>query len=173
MPHHEGATAMADDGQTPYLYVQETAYFGFYPLRFTDRLIDHANDTIYTTAERFRTLLDSSSGSTLISPWQMEEAMLKLLTLLESAIDKNFDIFELYCLKNILKFPASLRAFNEMQVREVVVAILAYMTALFTCSPSRLPRMMNSVRQLCCVSAKSSSRPSCFTLSSSTSGRDF
>jgi Mis12 protein len=93
---------------TTYLYEKETEYFGFYPVQFVDRVINAANEQIYESADRFLTVLQASEESSLISPFQMEEGLLKLLTLMESAVDKNFDLFEMYLLKNIFRFPPSL-----------------------------------------------------------------
>lgn len=95
-----------NDSSLPYLFVQETRYFGFFPLVFVDRIINVVNEMIYSSIERFYTLLYSSEEvHKQLSPFQIEEGLSKVLTLMESAVDKNFDLFELFVLKNIFKFP--------------------------------------------------------------------
>ena len=105
--------------EAPYLYEKETEYFGFYPIQFVDRVINAANEIIYQSADRFLNILHSSHDElSLISSFQLEEGLLKMLTLWECAVDKNFDLFEMYLLKNIFKFPASVIDVVDMnQVR--------------------------------------------------------
>lgn len=89
----------------PYLFEMETRYFGFDPVQFVDLAIVIANETIYLAAERFLTILHGSEESSQLSPFSLEEGLLKLLTLLESNVDKHFDVFELYVLTNIFRLP--------------------------------------------------------------------
>lgn len=98
-----------------YLYEKETDYFGFYPLQFVDRVINAANEIIYQSADRFLNVLHSSDELSLVTSFQLEEGLLKMLTLLESAVDKNFDLLEMYLLRNIFKFPTSLTS-NEVKL---------------------------------------------------------
>jgi hypothetical protein len=101
----------------PYLFVSETQYFGFFPLSFVDRIINTVNELIYASAERFFTVLYSSEQvHSQVSPFQIEDGLSKMLTLMEASVDKHFDLFEMFVLKNIFKFPESLkRQSSDMQ----------------------------------------------------------
>jgi kinetochore protein Mis12/MTW1 len=50
---------------------------------------------------------------------EIEEGLHKLETLLESTVDKNFDRFEIYVLRNILSVPEDLAAWIRLSHYEV------------------------------------------------------
>jgi kinetochore protein Mis12/MTW1 len=69
---------------------------------------------------------DTSSGSTSNdgheyphAKQEIEEGLHKLETLLESTVDKNFDRFEIYVLRNILSVPEDLAAWIRLSHYEV------------------------------------------------------
>jgi hypothetical protein len=99
--------ADSEHSQVPYLFESETKYFEVFPIHFVDRIINSINELIYSTAERFLTNLYGSEESSSIEKSRLEEGLIKLLTLMESSVDQNFDVFELYVLNNIFKFPES------------------------------------------------------------------
>ncbi|PVV04689.1 hypothetical protein BB560_000800 [Smittium megazygosporum] len=63
--------------------------FGVIPLEFIDDVINAANESIYRAINRVETLLEYS-------------------------IDKNFDIFELYALRNIFNIPSGLEEYIKL-----------------------------------------------------------
>ena len=72
---------------------------------------------------------DSASGSTSNdgpeypeAKQEIEEGLHKLETLLESTVDKNFDRFEIYVLRNILSVPADLAGWIRLSHYEVCSA---------------------------------------------------
>jgi kinetochore protein Mis12/MTW1 len=64
---------------------------------------------------------------------EIEEGLHKLETLLESTVDKNFDRFEIYVLRNILSVPEDLTSWirlSHYEVREQTRGVLTYHTSL-------------------------------------------
>ncbi|KAI8842986.1 Mis12 protein-domain-containing protein [Chytridium lagenaria] len=76
-------------------------HFGFPPIEFIDDVINAVNDLMYQAMEEFQSFVDGEMEDTV----EVEKGMAALETLLESAIDKNFDKFELYALQNIFSLP--------------------------------------------------------------------
>ncbi|KAF8985700.1 hypothetical protein BGZ46_002445 [Entomortierella lignicola] len=91
-----------------------TEHFGFSPLSFVDDVINSVNNMIYQASmalqEYVETQMDDLAGSNLLPDDvrvkdESAKCMHKFETLLESAVDKNFDRFELYALKNLFGVP--------------------------------------------------------------------
>ncbi|KAH3687404.1 hypothetical protein WICPIJ_001617 [Wickerhamomyces pijperi] len=93
-----------------------TEHLEFPPMLLIDRIINAVNDVMYKCTESVENHLLSKVGNLTEDPQsegkkadsEIELGTTKLETLLESSIDKNFDKFELYCLRNILTIPSDL-----------------------------------------------------------------
>ncbi|KAG9296616.1 hypothetical protein G9A89_002887 [Geosiphon pyriformis] len=79
-----------------------TEHFGFLPLSFIDDVINAVNELIYQVAQSLEIFLEQTTGG----GEETEQGIHQVETLLEHAVDKNFDIFELYTLKNIFTVPS-------------------------------------------------------------------
>ncbi|KAJ2079108.1 hypothetical protein H4R24_004013 [Coemansia sp. RSA 988] len=79
-------------------------HFGFLPISFIDEIINAANDTIYRATDALSKFVEKEQGSGEAT----SQAVNKAETLLEHAVDKNFDKFELYALRNLFNIPQGL-----------------------------------------------------------------
>ncbi|KAJ3106860.1 hypothetical protein HDU96_008072 [Phlyctochytrium bullatum] len=75
--------------------------FGFPPIEFVDEVIDIVNTLMYDAMEEFQSFVEGELDDQI----EVEKGMAALETLLENAIDKNFDKYEVYALQNIFSFP--------------------------------------------------------------------
>lgn len=101
---------------------------------------------------------DSASGSTSNdgpeypdAKQEIEEGLHKLETLLESTVDKNFDRFEIYVLRNILSVPADLAGWIRLSHYEVCSPTKELVTNsafLHRSSGSILPQLLRSTTNL-------------------------
>ncbi|KAG0343319.1 hypothetical protein BG004_005404 [Podila humilis] len=91
-----------------------TEHFGAAPLSFVDDVINSVNNMIYQASMALQEFIEfqlkaisqTAPGHEHIDPkLETEQGMHKFETLLESSVDKNFDRFELYALKNIFGVP--------------------------------------------------------------------
>jgi kinetochore protein Mis12/MTW1 len=69
----------------------------------------------------FKAQPDSSDGALEfpVAKQEIEEGLQKLETLLNATVDKNFDKFEIYVLRNILSVPAEIAEWVRLQHYEV------------------------------------------------------
>ncbi|KAJ1948594.1 hypothetical protein EC988_005110, partial [Linderina pennispora] len=79
-------------------------HFGFLPVSFIDEIINAANETIYRATDALCKFVETEQGSGEAT----SQAINKAETMLEHAVDKNFDKFELYALRNLFNIPAGL-----------------------------------------------------------------
>ncbi|KAJ1963200.1 hypothetical protein GGI12_002196 [Dipsacomyces acuminosporus] len=79
-------------------------HFGFLPISFIDEIINASNDTIYRATDALSKFVEKEQGSGEAT----SQAVNKAETLLEHAVDKNFDKFELYALRNLFNIPQGL-----------------------------------------------------------------
>ncbi|KAG0295796.1 hypothetical protein BGZ98_001228 [Dissophora globulifera] len=92
-----------------------TEHFGFSPLSFVDDVINSVNNMIYQASMALQEYVESqmdqlaNSNAFLDADINVKEesakCMHKFETLLESSVDRNFDRFELYALKNLFGVP--------------------------------------------------------------------
>ncbi|KAG0350103.1 hypothetical protein BG005_010359 [Podila minutissima] len=89
-----------------------TEHFGSSPLSFVDDVINSVNNMIYQASMALQEFIEFQlqeiaqiEGRTLDIRLETEKGMHKFETLLESSVDRNFDRFELYALKNIFGVP--------------------------------------------------------------------
>ncbi|KAG9327847.1 hypothetical protein KVV02_000293 [Mortierella alpina] len=102
------------------IYQQQllTEHFGFSPLSFVDDVINSVNNMIYQASMALQEFIESEMQKVVAGeygpielPQDMDpmtesaKGMHKFETLLEAAVDKNFDRFELYALKNLFGVP--------------------------------------------------------------------
>ncbi|KAI8325339.1 Mis12-domain-containing protein [Martensiomyces pterosporus] len=79
-------------------------HFGFLPISFIDEIINASNDTVYRATDALSRFVEKEQGSGEAT----SQAVNKAETLLEHAVDKNFDKFELYALRNLFNIPQGL-----------------------------------------------------------------
>ncbi|ODV82405.1 Mis12-domain-containing protein [Suhomyces tanzawaensis NRRL Y-17324] len=93
-----------------------TEHLGFPPLALIDDIINAVNELLYKCTQAMETYLlevrdkrlKQSDSSSVVSKEEIQLGTGKLETLLESQVDKNFDKFELYSLRNIFTIPQEL-----------------------------------------------------------------
>ncbi|KAJ2765948.1 hypothetical protein IWQ57_004573 [Coemansia nantahalensis] len=88
-------------------------HFGFLPISFIDEIINAANDTIYRATDALCKFAEQEQGSGEAT----SQAINKVETLLEHAVDKSFDKFELYALRNLFNVPRGLEDYVVMPHR--------------------------------------------------------
>ncbi|KAG0279439.1 hypothetical protein BGZ95_001205 [Linnemannia exigua] len=93
-----------------------TEHFGFSPLSFVDDVINSVNNMIYQASMALQEFVENEMESWAIqnrrnlakdydAKVESAKGMHKFETLLEAAVDKNFDRFELYALNNLFSVP--------------------------------------------------------------------
>ncbi|KAF9436466.1 hypothetical protein BGZ76_003897 [Entomortierella beljakovae] len=91
-----------------------TEHFGFSPLSFVDDVINSVNNMIYQASMALQEYIEAQMDE-MIAQHELPDShdvkiesaksMHQFETLLESSVDKNFDRFELYALKNLFGVP--------------------------------------------------------------------
>ncbi|KAF9158550.1 hypothetical protein DFQ26_007480 [Actinomortierella ambigua] len=89
------------------IYQQQllTEHFGYSPLSFVDDVINSINNLIYQASMALQAYAEQEMADIDPSLMECAKCIHRFETLLESAVDKNFDRFELYALKNIFGVP--------------------------------------------------------------------
>lgn len=83
-----------------------TEHLGYAPIALIDDVINAVNDILYKCTAAMETFLSERYGNDENIPEdEIELGTAKLETLLESVVDKCFDKFELYVLRNLLIIP--------------------------------------------------------------------
>ncbi|KAG9072737.1 hypothetical protein KI688_000513 [Linnemannia hyalina] len=93
-----------------------TEHFGFSPLSFVDDVINSVNNMIYQASMALQEFVENEMEAWAVQHQnqlpknydvkvESAKGMHKFETLLEAAVDKNFDRFELYALKNLFGVP--------------------------------------------------------------------
>ncbi|ANB14026.1 MIND complex subunit MTW1 [Sugiyamaella lignohabitans] len=90
-----------------------TEHLGYVPIALIDELINAVNDILYKCTLAIEEFLQKrygprSNSSKKVSDQDIQLGTAKLETLLESIVDRCFDNFELYTLRNILTIPEDL-----------------------------------------------------------------
>lgn len=87
-----------------------TEHFGFPPLALIDDVINAVNELLYKCTQAMEVYLREmrEKSDDTLSEEEIAVGTGKLETLLESQVDKNFDKFELYALRNIFTLPQDL-----------------------------------------------------------------
>lgn len=83
-------------------FEQETEYFGFTPISYVDSVIAAVNEYLAKTVDALQKLLEKKLENQL-TPKEIDQSLTKMVDILQASIDKNFDRFELYVLKNIFR----------------------------------------------------------------------
>ncbi|KAL1925747.1 uncharacterized protein VTP21DRAFT_630 [Calcarisporiella thermophila] len=76
-----------------------TEHLNFLPLTFVDEVINAVNSIVYKATENLAEFVENMTGKPDDAGMHLAE------TLLEANVDKNFDLFELYVLKNVFSVP--------------------------------------------------------------------
>lgn len=91
-----------------------TEHLGFPPISLVDDIINGVNEIMYkctAALEKYLSAKLETNTRTGDSDEELDEVQVgtaELETLLESSVDKNFDLFELYTLRNVLNIPKDL-----------------------------------------------------------------
>ncbi|KAG0230741.1 hypothetical protein BGW41_002413 [Actinomortierella wolfii] len=89
------------------IYQQQllTEHFGYSPLSFVDDVINSINNLIYQASMALQAYAEQEMADMDPTLIECAKCIHRFETLLEAAVDKNFDRFELYALKNIFGVP--------------------------------------------------------------------
>jgi kinetochore protein Mis12/MTW1 len=115
-----------------------TEHLQYAPLSFIDDVINSANAVLYQSMDAFEAYLrdtlipalpaqhsktfalDASVDSERETLYkELEFGMAQVETLLENAIDRNFDAFELYVLRNVFNVPSGVEGYMRLQHHKV------------------------------------------------------
>jgi len=124
-----------------------TEHLQYAPISFIDDVINSANAILYQAMEAFETYLQDTlipsvptAASTKASKTksfdleasedperdslykELEFGMVQVETLLENAVDRNFDAFELYVLRNVFNVPDDVDGYLRLQHHQVHTA---------------------------------------------------
>ncbi|WBW71682.1 MIS12/MIND complex Mis12 [Schizosaccharomyces osmophilus] len=88
--------------------------FEFTPLSFIDDVINITNQLLYKTVNGVDRAF-SSLSSTKKSPQEIEEGLHKFEILFESIVDRYYDRFEIYVLRNIFHYPPELKGYLRLE----------------------------------------------------------
>ncbi|KAJ3387260.1 hypothetical protein HDU92_002030 [Lobulomyces angularis] len=80
-----------------------TEHLGFTPTDLIDDVINSVNELLYQALNSLEDLLTERFADD-----DFEKALAEIETLFENSVDKHFDKFELFCLKNIFSLPKDL-----------------------------------------------------------------
>lgn len=104
-PQGTPSPAVANPTLSDLFYEKETEYFGTTPYAFLDRIGQLIVDSYFSALGQLRhTWLPNAAP--FLSEKQIAAALTQWTLLVEAAIDKNFEIFETYVMKNVLALPA-------------------------------------------------------------------
>jgi hypothetical protein len=79
-------------------------HFGFAPTEFIDDVINTMNEIVYEAMAEFQYFVEAEG----VDQDEAEKGIAALETLVESAVDKNFDKFEIFVLNNVFNIPSHL-----------------------------------------------------------------
>jgi kinetochore protein Mis12/MTW1 len=116
-----------------------TEHLQYAPLTLIDDVINSANAILYQSMDAFETylrdtLIPSIPTSSTKKPFdldasqdtekeelftELEFGMAQVETLLENAVDRNFDAFELYVLRNVFNVPEEVEGYLRLQHHQV------------------------------------------------------
>ncbi|KAJ1975523.1 hypothetical protein H4R35_003110 [Dimargaris xerosporica] len=96
--------ALLDDPEAERRSELVIEHLGFSPVSCVDDIINAVNEVLYQATESLERFLEAEMGPCA----EVTQGIHQIETLLEQAVDKNFDIFELYCLRNIFNIPNNL-----------------------------------------------------------------
>lgn len=86
-----------------------TEHLGYAPISLIDDVINAVNDILYKCTAAMESFLTSRYGEDeRIAENEIEHGTAQLEMVLESVVDKSFDKFELYVLRNLLTIPVDL-----------------------------------------------------------------
>lgn len=113
--NHQKSRTMAEPSVVALRTDILTEHLGYAPIGLIDDIINAVNDILYKCTAALETFLNKkyAPGSSRakkyrIPPNEIQLGTAKLETLLESVVDRSFDKFELYVLRNILTIPSDL-----------------------------------------------------------------
>lgn len=97
---------------------REEEFFGFPPVRFIDEVINTVNEYACNAAdaleEALRIALAKREGKPVATE-ALQNGSDQVLKILQESIDKNFDLWELYVLKNTFVVPPEFATFKNQQ----------------------------------------------------------
>jgi hypothetical protein len=96
---------------------REEEFFGFHPVRFIDDVINAVNEYACNAAdaleESLRGALAKREGRPVADGEALQRGSDKVLKIVQESIDKNFDLWELYVLKNTFVVPPEFVSFKN------------------------------------------------------------
>lgn len=84
-----------------YLFERETEFLGWTPLSYVDSVIAVVHKYVNSALNSLQQFIDGELKTSM----ENEIGMQMTSTLLESAVDKSFDKWELYCLRQVFRIP--------------------------------------------------------------------
>uniref|UniRef100_A0A7S3AGH1 Uncharacterized protein n=1 Tax=Haptolina ericina TaxID=156174 RepID=A0A7S3AGH1_9EUKA len=122
---------------------QTAVFFGHEPIKVVDDVINSFSDGVWDCAEAMETILndhpDLKSRTT-----EIKQGIDRWFLKTQRAADKNFDKFELYTLKNILRVPADLQQDDHHVEAEVETGVTSDVEELW----ARLQQSLATRREL-------------------------
>jgi kinetochore protein Mis12/MTW1 len=83
------------------IYEYETQFLGFTPISFVDSVITAVNDIFYEIIEDVYKTLEKRG----YPPEKLTKELSEVLAIIYDTINEEFDIFEMYCYRNIFEIP--------------------------------------------------------------------
>lgn len=100
-----------------------TEHLTYPPLSLIDDVINTINTLLYKAVGAIEQYMKHLPPS-MISEKEINEGVQQVETFLENAIDRNFDAFELYALRNIFMVPENIRGW--IKLRHQMVGLICY-----------------------------------------------
>ncbi|KAG5440662.1 hypothetical protein PCK2_000250 [Pneumocystis canis] len=91
-----------------------TEHFTYPPLSLIDDVINTMNTLLYEAVGAIEQYMQHLPAS-MISGKEIDQGVHQIETFLENIVDRNFDAFELYALRNIFIVPESIRGWMRLQ----------------------------------------------------------
>ncbi|KAK4703883.1 kinetochore protein Mis12/MTW1, partial [Phenoliferia sp. Uapishka_3] len=96
-----------------------TEHFGWAPETFAKQGMDLANVSLYAATEAIAaSLMEKSGPPHNLDEDEIQKGVYRLETLLEDAIDRHFDLYELYVLRNTFKIDTDLLPYLALKHQE-------------------------------------------------------
>lgn len=96
-----------------------TEHFGWAPEEFAKQGMDLANVSMYAATEVIeKSLLEKTKPPNNLDEDEIQKGIYRLETLLESAIDRHFDLYEIYVLRNTFQIPTDLIPYMVLKHQE-------------------------------------------------------
>ena len=133
-------------------YERETEYFGTTPYALLDRIGSMIVDCYFDALSQLHSA-KLPSNCPFLSETQIAAALTQWTLLIEASIDKNFELFETYIMKNILALPADFPIDKFLALEETPDFIIASPADLSDLQ-DRMSSVMRRLKQVSLVKKK-------------------